>query len=315
MSLDERIRAALRHAAELGQLREDDAFDSVRLNHRRGLVRNGVTRQAIAVAVVLTLFASVAMVVSWRNTPSRFRSTTTLRVAPASSSSATPTTKSRPLKLSDPKQVALAAEPDHAQVEVTATLNSGRDLLTLAATAPTGSEATAVARAWTSAFIKARRAEAIRALRAADLALMRRIKALHSRLRQLDARLKQIHPGYYRYLRYNPPLGHPFGDGEQGPSSPPASASARELKLYNERVQILAVLADLGAEYARTRISVVEPSMLAKLVTQTPAVRADTSSPATVPILVAWAIGLVILLAGAGLVYRRRTRSMHQVSA
>src|SRR5258708_1886728 len=108
MSLDERIRSELRNALEAGQLREDQAFNTVWTKHRRDLVRSRVARQATAVAVVLSLFASAAIVLSWRNTPDRFlgssdrfRSTATLRVARAPSARATPTT-SRALNLPDP---------------------------------------------------------------------------------------------------------------------------------------------------------------------------------------------------------------------
>jgi hypothetical protein len=316
MSLDDRLRDELRNAADLGQLREDDAFESVRLKYHRGLVPNGVTRQAIVVAVVLTLFASVAMVVSWRNTPDRFRSTATLRVATASTS--------RVLILADPRKLAVAADTrratlasahlsDDTPVDFQATLNSERDLLTLSAVAPSAHESRDVTHEWVSAFTKARRAEAVRALRAADLALMRRVKALHNRLNAINAELVRIDPVTYKGhdLGFHPPNGHPY---TERPIPVPEQGSTHELNLANERVQILAMLADFGAESARSKIANLSPNVDATPVAQTQAVRVDASSPATVPILVGWAISLLVVFAGAFFIYRRRRRSTGQVS-
>jgi hypothetical protein len=318
MSLDERIRADLRQTVESPTLRTDQALDQVRVRHGRGLVRSRVTREAVAIAVALSLFASVAVVVSWRNDPDRFRSTTTLRVATASTST------SRVFPLADPRRLALAADTRHATlasahlsddapVDFRATFDSKRDLLTLAAVAPSALESRTVTREWVSAFAIARRADAIRVRRALDLALNRQVAALHDRLNKVDAELKKIHPGYYRYLRYHPPYGSPFDDGERAPSSPAPSASVRESNLFNERVQLLTALARIGAEAARRRMVPLEVPIVAKPIA--PAVRVDTSSPATVPILVGWAIGLLVVLAATILVYRRRVRSVAQVSA
>ena len=327
MSFDDRLRAELRHAVETAQLREDDAFDSVRRRHRRGLVRGAVARQAIAAAVVLTLFASVAIVVSLRNTSDRFRSAATVRLAVASSNPSTGTATPA-LKLPDARALALAPStrravllsahlsPDDTRIDFRATFRSGRDVLSLAATGPSADESTAVTRKWVSVFTAARRTQAISRLETMNRALSRRIGALHQRLRKVDAELVRIDPQYKGVLRY-PRWGH-FPSGEAPTTVPvpvPEQGSVHELNLANERVQILAQMAQAGADSARNRIILESARKLPKPESQAPAVRVDTSSPATLPILVGWAIGLVVVLAGALLAYRRRTRSARQVSA
>jgi hypothetical protein len=329
MSLDERLRNELRDAVNSRNLREDEAFESVRLKHRRGDVRRGVTRQAIVVAIVLSLFASVAFVVSWRNAPDRFRSTATIRVAPAGSANTTSTTTYLTLKYSDPRRLALASgtrravllsahrSPYDTSIEFRANYNSGRDLLSLVATAPSANESTAVTRKWVSVFAKVQRADAVRARRTLNRALNRRVAALHDRLREIDAELKKIDPVYYdnsRYFRYNAPNGFPPAAPDPGPTKIRPGATVRELNLLNERVQLLALLADLGAASSGNRVAPLgAPNLVAKPIA--PAVRVDAPRPATVPILVGWAIGLLILLAGAVFVYRRRTRATRQLSA
>ena len=328
MSLDDRLRKDLRDAVESGMLREDESLDAVRRNHRRGLVRRGVTRQAIALAVVLSLFASVAIVVSWRKAPDRFRSTATIRVALARSSNTSSTTTYPTLKYSDPRRLALASgtrravllsahrSPYDTSIDFRAHYNSGRDLLSLVATAPSANESTAVTQKWMSVFVKVRRADAFRARRALNQALNRRLAALHDRLREVESKLKKIDPVYYAGLGRIPQI---LPNGSSARTFDPTlhireNATLHELNLVNERVQILALLADLGAEAAKSGPqSLVGPIVVAKPIA--PAVRVDASSPATVPILVGWAIGLVVVLAGAVFVYRRRTRPTAQVSA
>ena len=335
MSIDERLRDELRRAVELRQLRDDDALDHVRLTHGRHLVQSRVTRQATAAVVVLTLFASVAMVVSWRNASDhagvaapgdRFRSTATVRVAPAATSSAT---ISRSFKLADPRALALAPSirrdallaadlsPDDSSVDFRATLNPTRDLLSLTATAPSASVSSAVTREWASGFTEARRAEAIQSRRERNLALDRRVVDLHQRLRTVDAELVRIDPATYKGhdLGYHGPGIRPFAEPLV---HAPEHGSTHELNLANERVQLLAQLADIGAEYARRQVAsdALTPQIFSTVISQTHAVRIDESSPSTAPIFVAWAIGLVVALAAAAVfVYRRRTRASRQVAA
>ncbi len=333
MDLDERLRDELRHAVEPGQLREDDALDDVRATHRRGLVRERVTRQTIAVAVVVSLFASVAIIVSWRNAPDhagvaagsdRFSSTVTIRVALTAPSLSTSTTTSRTFKLADPRTLALAPSTrraallsvqlslDDPSVDFRAALNPTRDLLSLTVTAPSARESTAVTREWASAFAKAERAEAIQLLDLRNRALDRRITVLHQHLETIDAELIRIDPATFKG-RLGFPGHHHMTDPATPPLHVPEAGSVHELNLANERIQILSQLADAGADAARNQISLGGPPISQNLA-QTRAVRVETSSPPTVPLLVSWAIGLVVVLAGAFFLYRRRTRATRQVA-
>lgn len=322
MSLDERLRVDLQRAAESDRLREDDALDHVRMTHQRELVRTRVLRQATAAAVVLSLFAAVAIFVSWRSLPDRYRSTATVRVAVAAGS----TTGSRSLKLADPRKLALAAStrraallaahlaPADTRVDFRATLNPSRDLLSLEATAPSANESAMVTRRWVSALAGARRADAVRRFRARNLALERRVTALHDQLIRVDTELAKLDPAAYRNtLRYDAPNG--VGRYPDAPPPVPEQASVRELNLVNERIQLLTELRRAGSEAASTRISAVTDPFVSQLVSQTSAARIDETPAVTVPVLTAWGIGLVLVLTGALLAYRRRTRAMRQVSA
>jgi hypothetical protein len=334
MSLDDRFRDELRHAAELGQLRESDALDDVWMKHRSDLIRKGILRQALAAAIVLSLFAGVALIVSWRNDPGdggvaagsehRFRSTATVRVAPAESTS---TTISHALTLTDPRRLALATitrraallaarlSPDDSSIDFRATLNPTEDVLSLTVTAPTATESTAVAREWVSAFAKARRAEAIRLLKARESDLGLIVRAMHKRIRAVETQLKKIDPIAYAALGFIP---HGFPGGLPEPPPVPhlrEHAGTHERDLWNERIRTLQQVAKLGADAARDRLLLVGPAKFANLIAQTPAVRIDTSRSSTVPVLVGWAISLLVVFAGAFFIYRRRTRSTRHVSA
>jgi hypothetical protein len=141
------------------------------------------------------------------------------------------------------------------------------------------------------------------------------VAALHDRLREIDAELKKIDPVYYdnsRYFRYNAPNGFPPAAPDPGRTKIRPGATVRELNLLNERVQIVAQLADLGAATSGPHV-LAGPIIVAKPIA--PAVRVDASDPSTVPILVGLVIGLLVVFAGAIFVYRRRTRATRQVAA
>jgi hypothetical protein len=80
MSLDEQLRAGLQRAAEVVRPDQDLTLSEVRRTHHRSLLRRRTLRQAAAVAVAATLFVGVAIFVSWRASPDRYRSTATVRV-------------------------------------------------------------------------------------------------------------------------------------------------------------------------------------------------------------------------------------------
>jgi hypothetical protein len=194
-------------------------------------------------------------------------------------------------------------------------LNPTRDLLLFAATAPTATESNAVTRSWATAYIKARRADAIRQLRASNLALERRVRALHQQFRAVDAELKRLDPTYYSKLGYGGPYGVPFGVRDPaGPTQVRKHATVHELNLWNERIRFLRQLADAGAEAARSHIVGSSPNVVSTVVAQSPAVRVSETAPAAVLVLLSWAIGLAVALVGAIILYRRRTGAMSQVS-
>jgi hypothetical protein len=337
MTLDERLRAELRGSVEPWPLREDDALDAVRSRHRRGLVRRRVTRQAVAAAVVVSLFASVAVVISWRNAPDNagvaaisdgYRSAATIRLAPAPSAGSTSTTIGPAFKPQELLALALAATTQRAallgaqlspatNVEFRAALNSVQDLLTITVTAETQYVSEAVTHAWAAAFTEALRAERIRRMQAADRTLNRKVRALHDQLRQIDSELILINPAYKPYTTRDIGWhGHPnLSDMNPPPHHAPEQGSTRELNLANERIQLLSRLADLGAEAARTQISLSGPDTFGA-VTQKPVVRVHLSSRKhKSPVLFGWAISLFVVLGGALFVYRRRGRSLRQVAA
>jgi hypothetical protein len=203
-------------------------------------------------------------------------------------------------------------------IDFRATLNPARDILSLTVTAPSRYQTETVTRRWASAFIKARRAEVVGELRAKDVALNRRFNALLNELRRVNAELVRIDPATFkgRDLGFHGPNSRAFPDQQPPPLQTPEQQSVRELNLVNERIQLLGLLADVGAEAAHGRIAILGPNVLATVVAQTPAVRVKTSSPSrTAPVLIGWAIGLVVVIGGALFVYRRRSRSTRQVVA
>src|SRR5205823_2426489 len=90
----------------------------------------------------------------------------------------------------------------------------------------------------------------------------------------VDARLVKLMPLVYGgVLRYNAPNGNKFTDGVSGPPPVPEQGSTHALNLANERVQLLATLAEKGAEAAQNRITKITPKVFASVTSQTPAVR------------------------------------------
>lgn len=325
MNLDERLRADLQRTVEVQPLREDDAFDYVQSTHRRGLVLARVMRRATALATVLTLFAGVGIFASWRGASGRYRSTATVRVA-ADPGRQTTTTWPYTAKLGDARAIALAAStrraalvashllPDDTRIEFRVT-NEGPAILQLAATAPTPRESTTLARNWAYAFTRARIDDARHQVSAAKLALNRAVTRLHDELRKVDAELAKLDPVTFGGLpRYDSPNGNAHGYGS-APPPVPENGSVRELNLANERIQILATLKVAGSSAASTSIIGVSPQVFAQLISVTPATRVDKLPPATAPVATGWLAGLVLVLVGAVLAYRLRTRSLRQLSA
>jgi hypothetical protein len=336
MTVDERLRAELTKAVEDGMLREDEAYDNVQLRHGRDLLRRRVARQTVTAAVVLSLFASAAMAVAWRNVPDRpsvaaggtssgdhYRSTATMLFSPAVQSGTPAADVTDPLQPADPRRIALTSStvrralhaarlaPDQPNVNFLATLEAN-SVLSLIVTAPSASDSSAGARAWASEFAKAWHIEDVRLQHAHSRALEHRVSALHERIDAIDAELKGIDPIHYANLGITPRYGFP----RPGPTTTITAQSRpttdHELKLANRRVQILAQLADIGALEARGGPIEFYSS---KLIEQTPPVLIKAPGKSRAPVLVGGAIALIAVLGGALLMYRRRTRSTRQVAA
>jgi hypothetical protein len=137
--------------------------------------------------------------------------------------------------------------PRRAEVRFRARLNDTEDVLELTVTAPTRFEAQTVAKNWAAVFTKARKQDALRKLRIADIQLNRRVNTLHEELRAVDARLVKLMPIVYSgILRYNAPNGNQFTDGVSGPPPVPEQGSTHAFNLANERVQLLTNSATRG---------------------------------------------------------------------
>jgi Mrp family chromosome partitioning ATPase len=200
--------------------------------------------------------------------------------------------------------------PANAGIRFTSRLNETQDVLSLSIVAPSRFEATAVARNWATLFGKARRNDAIRKLRLADIQLNRRVNTLHNELRAVDARLIKIMPIVYSgILRYNAPNGNKYTDGVTGPPPVPEQGSTHAYNLANERVQLLSSLAELGATAAEHRITGIQPNVFATLTSQTPAVRLSPTRATTLPALGGLLGGLLLAL-GAALLVDRADRTI-----
>jgi hypothetical protein len=225
------------------------------------------------------------------------------------------------LQLSGPQRFALQKSlirstlaathlPANAGVRFTARLNDTADLLSLTVVAPTRFEATKVAKNWAQLFGRARRADALRRLRVSNAQLNRRVNTLHEELRSVDARLVKLMPLVYGgILRYNAPNGNRFTDGVSGPPPVPEQGSTHALNLANERVQLLATLAEKGSEAALIRITNIQPKVFADVTSQTPAVRLTQTRATTLPALGGLLGGLLLAL-GAALLVDRADRTI-----
>lgn len=314
MSLDQRVRVGLQGSADSGRLNEEHVLEQVRVSHRRGLVRAHVARQASAVMVILTLFVGVAVFVSWRTMPYRYRSVATVSVEAPSIEM----TGGLPVKLADPRQLALApstrraallasALPEDARVDFRVT-EPHAHLLSFTTTAPTASNATLVARHWVAALARLRNDDARRQIPAAMRALSQRVETLHRELRAVDAKLAKVDPiNYGAVLRYDGPTSPP---GPKPPPNVPERGSVHELNLAFERIQILEQLKHAGLRGAELRIAAFDPALTTKLLTETPPTRIDQAPPATLPAIAGWFIVVALVLTGAFIVYRRRAQAL-----
>ena len=313
MSLAERVRAGLTQSAEGAPLDADEMFDFVVASHRRGRVRSRVVRQATAVAVVLTLFVGVAVLVSWRNAPVRYRSVRTITAPTTSRVGATT------LKWSDPAQshfhprraraTLLAAHlaPDDPNVEFRAT-RTGKQTVALAATAPTARESAIVTDKSVSALTSFRRASARPQLLALLLNRRQQAKVLRHQLEGIDAKLAKMDPKVYGSVwKWD---SQPRNDSSEPPAGtlPPvperATVAGAQPRVRTDPTATRAREFGIGIErfgaLAPTPIVIVEPTG------RKAAIRVDTT-PSTAAPLIGWGAEIGLIVAAAYVVYRRRS--------
>jgi hypothetical protein len=313
MSLDERVRAGLRNSAAAGGLDADAVLRGVVSTHRRARLLGRVVRQATAVAVVLTLFVGVAIFVSWRNAPLRYRSVATVRFATLPG-----------VKLSDPRSVALAPStrratllaahlaPDNTEVQFRAT-SAGDARLSLAVTAASRQESVIVAERWASTLGSARKTQARNRLIEARRNMARRVAALHTQLQGIDGQLAKLDPKVYGTLwKYDAPLGLRAPTALGQPNSPPPvpeRSTVHELNLAFERIQLISQLQKYGLEAAGERFGALSPNVITLQIHQTAPRRVDATPSAVVPATAVWVAGLALIAAAAFVFYRRRRRA------
>jgi hypothetical protein len=200
--------------------------------------------------------------------------------------------------------------PANANIKFTSKLNANEDVLDLTVTAPTQYEARIVARNWAAVFRTERRKDANLKLTQARRRLDRRVAQLHQELREVDAQLVKLMPIVYGgILRYNAPNGNKYTDGVSGPPPVPEQGSTHGLNLANERVQLLALLSDLGSEAALNHITGLNPRAFATVISQTLPIRVSTNRATTLPALGGLFGGLLFAL-GAALLVDRADRTI-----
>jgi hypothetical protein len=331
MTLDERVREGLRRSAAGGGLADDDLIDRVVMSHHRGRVRARVLRQAAAVAVVITLFCGVAVFLSWRATPDRYRSVATVGFAPPD---ADPGRYS--LVLPDPRGIALAPSTlgavllasqlpaDDTHVDFRAT-TAGANKLALAATAPTRHESTVVTRQWFTRVAYLRRQQARNRLLAQRRQVHLEFAAWRAQLASIDAQLVKVDPIRYQgILQYDAATGslrHISGTNVQHsprtyvppalrPGGPPVplEGSVRELNLEFERSQLLAKAEKAAQATADQRFIGLAPVQFVQLIRQSSPAPLHQTPPAAVPTLAIWIVALVLLVVAALVTCHRRAR-------
>jgi hypothetical protein len=257
----------------------------------------------------------------------KYRSTASVRVAPRvklsrdqKRANATSTTAVANIRLSGPQHFALQKSllkktlaksrfPARG-IAFRARLNDTEDVLDLVVTAPTRIQAQKVAFYWAAEFRTERRADAVRKVKEADAQLRRSVVGLHEELRRVDAQLVKLMPIVYGgILRYNAPNGNKFTDGVSGPPPVPEQGSTHALNLANERIQLLATLAEKGEQAAKNTITNITPQVFATVISQTPPIRVSTSRATTLPALGGLFGGLLFAL-GAALLVDRADRTI-----
>jgi len=342
MSFDSRLRDGLRQAVDGHDLREDAALQEVKAAHPTewadftvGGLEDLVSQRSQharahrivgTVAVCALLAGAVALPVALRNRPrppaprpagqsvtTGYRTTVTVRVGPAPSHPATPTTQPLGITLAAPVQLALASATRNTALREShvgssdpgigfeATTDAAGDLLSLSVLAPTGGEATTLARNWAYTFIDLRRADARRHILDDQHNVKVQAKELRAELQRVDTQLVKLAPTTYKNLLQYDRAGIDRGLPRPPWPVPEQGASVKLLNLTFERLQILASLTQSGKRAAELHFESLSPvsEVFAQLISQTPALQIkpphrDSNTPTTV-------IAVGLLLAGLAL--------------
>lgn len=262
--------------------------------------------------------------------PVRFRSVATVQVAQPEKQSdesgnrngnRVSTTTAPDITLSGPQRLALAKTtvakalgpapgPDALKTRFNARRDKERGTIDLVVTAPTGTQARAVAGRWADAFVAAHRLENTQQLKQQEKRLSDRIKAFHDELQVVDYKLAKLMPIVYGgILRYDSPAGTTGGRGggrfdDAGrPPVPEVAPSTYALNLAYERQQLQKVIGEMAENLAALRVEGVQQTTFRRIA-QTPPARVSHTRPTTMPALVALLFGLLVAVGAAVLVDR-----------
>ena len=315
MSLDERVRTGLTRSAATSTLDVDAMLDDVVASHGRGRVRSRVVRQATAVAVALTLFVGVAVLVSWRNAPVRYWSAATLDLGTANSAQ----TAGVSIRLDNAVRLALAPATRRATLlaahlpaddpDVAFHANAiGAHGLLLQATADTREVSAAVTDEWAARLALIRRQNARVQLIEARRNVARRVTALLRNLETVDLKLARALPSIYGSVwKYDGPT---VGKRPTAPPPVPERATPTVLNLAFERIQLKSRIEKLGGASASSSFAALTPNVITKRLDQHAPARVDTTPSPLAP-LIGWGAGIGLIVAAAYVVYRRRSTRVH----
>jgi Mrp family chromosome partitioning ATPase len=262
------------------------------------------------------------------NTPVRYRSTATVRVADrpekadlssaaARRAASTSTTTPSEIALGGPEKFALRSgviqtslKRSHlrrtTRIGFAAKLSDDGSVLSLVATAPSPVQAEAIAKNWASTFRRARVRAGQRKIVKAQQQLVRKVRRLHNELQRVDAKLVKLMPiVYHGILRFDAPNGNLRGRQTGGPPPVPEQGTVYGLNLAYERIALLSALSDSATRSSEYRIGqVTSNNVIAALMARTKAERVSKSRATTLPALGGLLGGLILALAAALLVDR-----------
>lgn len=340
MSVDERLRIAVRDAADGHVLEEERALRAVRarvetvdLEERpprpaRGprlvavLAAGAIVAGAVALPFALRsarddapVAAAAASGRCGHDLNSGYRSTVVVRMVQEAAGTTGPRLRTDPvqtaLDLCD--KVLVSAHPGTDEIRFEADRNASGDLLSLIVSTPNVEDTAGLARAWANAFVAAVRADAKRQIIELQNQLSDRVRALHEQLRRVDTQLVKLDPESYHDVLQIDGGGYHF-PGRTTHTVPPVpeQGSVKLLNLAFERISILEALSQSGEKYSQLRINKVKPELYASAVSVSVPVRFPASSGGSGQSAVVVAIGLIaggLVLASGGFWLGRRRRA------